>query len=139
MGSPRNTFFRAHTLYFTSHTLQALAESAGFTVVANNFQEHDNLRVLLRREAADTPRAGWLPGDALHRAALARTWPRYLAHRLAQGDNLARLRRRWEEKRTARQFANARELLDATYADLLARQAGPADHPVLAEQDREVA
>ena len=118
MGSPRNTFFRAHTLYFTAHTLRSVAQAAGFTVVANNFDDEDNLRVLLRRAPADEPTVGWMPSDALYRAALARTWPRYLAYRLAQGGNLVRLRRRWEEKRTARQFGNARELLDATYAAL---------------------
>lgn len=136
MGSPRNTFFRAHTLYFTANTLRALAEAAGFAVVANNFDEHDNLRVLLRRAPANAPRAGWLPSDALRRAALARTWPRYLAYRLAQGGNLARLRRRWEEKRTARQFGNARELLDATYAELTVQQLAPRERELTAAMEQ---
>lgn len=119
MGSPRNTFFRAHTLYFTAHTLRAVTQAAGFTVVANNFGDDDNLRVLLRRAPMDAPSRSWLPSDALHRAALARTWPRYLAYRLQQGGNLSRIRRRWEEKRRAREYASASELLDATYSNII--------------------
>jgi len=48
LSSPKNTFFRAHTLYFTSHSLVSVATAAGFEVVATNFDDATNLMVLLR-------------------------------------------------------------------------------------------
>lgn len=115
MSSPKNTFFRAHTLYFSAHSLAALARAAGFEVAAQNFEEGGNLRVLLRVAEAAAP-ATWAPSDALARGQQARRWSNYLLHRLKEGHAWRRHLRRLEEKRTAAQHADARSLLDATYA-----------------------
>jgi len=121
MSSPKNTFFRAHTLYFSAHSLGAVARAAGFEVAAENFEEGGNLRVLLRRNPrADEP-TQWLPSDALVRAQRARRWHRYLWQRLKEGHAWRRHASRLEEKRTAGSHADARSLLDATYAACVAR------------------
>lgn len=121
MSSPKNTFFRAHTLYFSAHSLRALAQAAGFEVVADNFQDGGNLRVLLR-PTPQAPAAAWQPSDALVRGQRARRWDQYLWHRLKEGHAWRRHATRLEEKRTASRFADARALLDATYAQHIARQ-----------------
>ncbi len=115
LSSPRNTFFRAHTLYFSAHSLRAVAAAAGLEVAAENFEEGGNLRVLLR-VARTAVAAQWAPSDALVRGQQARRWSRYLLHRLLEGRAWHRHLRRLEEKRTASQHADARLLLDATYA-----------------------
>lgn len=115
MSSPGNTFFRAHTLYFSAHSLRSLALAAGFEVVADNFGSGGNLRVLLRA-AATPPSFAWQASDALVQGQRARRWHRYLWHRLKEGHAWRRHLRRLEEKRTAGRYANARALLDATYA-----------------------
>lgn len=120
MSSPKNTFFRAHTLYFSAHSLRSLAQAAGFEVVADNFREGGNLRVLLRAIAQPAP-VPWQPSDALVRGQRARRWDQYLWHRLKEGHAWRRHASRLEEKRTASQFADARALLDATYAAHVAR------------------
>lgn len=115
MSSPNNTFFRAHTLYFSAHSLHLLVQAAGFELVADNFQEGGNLRVLLRPATQPAP-AAWRPSDALVRGQQARRWHHYLWHRLKEGHAWRRHLARLEEKRTARRYPDARALLDATYA-----------------------
>lgn len=115
MSSPCNTFFRAHTLYFSAHSLRSLALAAGFEVAADNFREGGNLRVLLRA-AAQAPDFSWQPCDALSKGQQARRWSRYLWQRLKEGHAWRRHLRRLEEKRTASRHTDAKSLLDATYA-----------------------
>ena len=114
MSSPCNTFFRAHTLYFSAHSLRSLALAAGFEVAADNFSEGGNLRVLLR-PAVEAPDFAWQPSDALSRGQQARRWSRYLWQRLKEGHAWRRHLRRLEEKRTAGRHTDAKSLLDATY------------------------
>jgi 2-polyprenyl-3-methyl-5-hydroxy-6-metoxy-1,4-benzoquinol methylase len=121
LSSPKNTFFRAHTLYFSAHSLRSVAQAAGFEVAAQNFEEGGNLRVLLRVAGAPAP-ANWQPSDALVRGQQARRWSNYLLHRLKEGHAWRRHLRRLEEKRTAAGHADARSLLDATYAAHVARR-----------------
>lgn len=119
MSSPRNTFFRAHTLYFSAHSLQAVAQAAGFEVVAHNFEPGSaggNLRVTLRVAPAGRPAPAWRPSDALQKGQQARRWHRYLWQRLREGHAWRRHIARVEEKRTAAGFSDARGLLDALYA-----------------------
>lgn len=115
LSSPGNTFFRAHTLYFSAHSLRSLALAAGFEVAADNFGEGGNLRVLLRAANGPAPLA-WHPCDDLAQGQRARRWSRYLWQRLKEGHAWRRHLRRLEEKRTASRHADARSLLDATYA-----------------------
>lgn len=120
MSSPGNTFFRAHTLYFSAHSLRSLAMAAGFEVAADNFSEGGNLRVLLRASSEPADKA-WQPSDALSKGQQARRWSRYLWQRLMEGHAWRRHLRRLEEKRTASQHADARSLLEATYAGHVAQ------------------
>ena len=122
LSSPRNTFFRAHTLYFSAHSLRAVVRAAGLEVVAENFQEGGNLRVLLQVARHRAP-VTWEPSDALLRGQEARRWSNYLLRRLIDGHAWRRHMRRLEEKRTAREHADARSLLDATYRGLVPHQA----------------
>ncbi|MFD0666816.1 class I SAM-dependent methyltransferase [Ramlibacter sp. MAHUQ-53] len=115
-SAPRNTFFRAHTLYFSPHSLRAVAHAAGFEVEADNFASRGNLRVVLRRSPAPAPEAPWAPSDALRQAQQARRWHRYLWERLRDGHAWRRHAARAEEKRTASAFGAPRPLLDAVYA-----------------------
>lgn len=121
LSSPGNTFFRAHTLYFSAHSLRSLALAAGFEVAADNFGEGGNLRVLLR-PAAEPQAHAWQPSDALAQGQQARRWSRYLWQRLKEGHAWRRHLRRLEEKRTAARHADARSLLEATYARPLAQR-----------------
>lgn len=126
MSSPGNTFFRAHTLYFSAHSLRALAQAAGFDIVSENFAEEGCLRVLLRPATQATP-AAWQPSDALVRGQQARHWHKYLWHRMKEGHAWRRHLRRLEEKRTARAYPDVSTLLDVTYAqhvERAKRQAG---------------
>jgi 2-polyprenyl-3-methyl-5-hydroxy-6-metoxy-1,4-benzoquinol methylase len=117
LSSPRNTFFRAHTLYFCDHSLRAVVRAAGLETVAGNGGSGGNLLVLLR--PAVVPQAAlWRPSDALLEGQRARSWPRYLAARLISGYPWQRLRTRRDEKATAARFARPRELLDSVYANL---------------------
>lgn len=118
--SPKNTFFRAHTLYFSAHSLRSVAQAAGFEVAAHNFDKGGNLRVLLRVADAPEP-ANWQPSDALVRGKQARRWSNYLLQRLKEGHAWRQHMRRLEEKRTAAGSPDARSLLDATYAEHVAR------------------
>ncbi len=119
MSSPRNTFFRAHTLYFSPHSLTAVARAAGFEVAADNFRDRSNLRVVLR--PAQPVAAPWQPSNALRLAQQDRRWHRYLWQRLREGHAWHRHASRAEEKRTASAFADPRELLDAAFAVRTAR------------------
>jgi SAM-dependent methyltransferase len=114
-GAPNNMFFRAHTLYFTAHTLPQVAQAAGFRVLADNFDEQENLRVVLEPDASIKPQ--FRPSNALLRAQEQRRWLPYLWRSLMAGRPLRRIRQRIEEKRTASRLADARAVLDCVYAD----------------------
>ena len=114
-GAPNNMFFRAHTLYFTAHTLPQVAQAAGFRVVADNFAEQENLRVVLQADDSVQPEVQ--PNDALLRAQAQRRWLPYLWRSLMAGRPLRRVRQRLEEKRTASRLADGRAVLDCVYAD----------------------
>lgn len=113
-SSPDNMFFRAHTLYFTAHSLQATVQAAGLEVVASQFGETGNLRVLLRSQPTSAPVASpWSPSQALVEGQHARGWPRYLWRRLTEGYLWRRWQSRREEAATAALYASPRDLLDA--------------------------
>jgi 2-polyprenyl-3-methyl-5-hydroxy-6-metoxy-1,4-benzoquinol methylase len=127
MCAPHTLYFRAHTLHFTPQTLRALARAAGLDVVAHNFDQPDNLRVLLKRQqvsAQDAPSANPQPGaaDVLLQAQARRSWPAYLAHTLLSGALWRKHLVRVEEKQTAARFAQPKALLDAVFDGLVKAQ-----------------
>ncbi len=140
-SSPDNMFFRAHTLYFTAHSLQTTVREAGLAVVASQFGETGNLRVLLQplpQRQAGVPEVGlvpapqaarWTPSDALMAGQRARSWPRYLVRRLAEGYLWRRWLARREESATARRYETPRSLLDGVYAGVALPRAGAAHPP----------
>jgi 2-polyprenyl-3-methyl-5-hydroxy-6-metoxy-1,4-benzoquinol methylase len=128
MCSPANAFFRAHTLYFTSQSLVQTAQAAGFEVLADNFTEHDNLRVVLAPADSTAARASFNCDHALARGKALRTWPRYLRQRIAEGYLWQRLRQRRDEKQQASRYPDGRHLLQALY--------GTADRPGAIEVQR---
>lgn len=130
MSAPGNTFFRAHTLYFTAHSLVAVARAAGLEMVANNFEDHANLRILLRKADAAGLAAqaaqqdalpAWSPDQGLRRGLALRRWHNYLWHGLRSGQPWRKQWTRIEERREASRHADVRALLDATYRDCLSR------------------
>jgi len=130
--APRYMFFRAHTLYFTQASLHQTLRAGGWSVVAHNHADDDNLMVLARPApdpgAAHVP-VRWQPGRALIEAQNRRTWPAYLADQLRSGRWLRKLRQRQEEKKTVRGVSSARSLLDALYQDDLRLPGAPAAAP----------
>jgi 2-polyprenyl-3-methyl-5-hydroxy-6-metoxy-1,4-benzoquinol methylase len=126
LSSPKNTFFRAHTFYFSAHSLDATVRAAGLERVAFNEGRNGNLLVLLRSgsaaqaEAAAQQAAPWRPDNALVLAQQQRAWSRYLMARIRSGYLFQRLRVRRDEKATAARFSQARELLDSVYAGQVA-------------------
>jgi SAM-dependent methyltransferase len=121
-SSPDNMFFRAHTLYFTAHSLQATVRAAGLEVVASQFGQTGNLRVLLRPQP-QPPNAqtgsSWVASDALMKGQRARSWPRYLWRRLTEGYLWRRWQARREEAATAARYASPQALLDAVASGAL--------------------
>jgi 2-polyprenyl-3-methyl-5-hydroxy-6-metoxy-1,4-benzoquinol methylase len=114
LSSPNNMFFRAHTLYFTSHALTAVAQAAGLRVVAHNFDAQANLLVLLQPDAA-LGQPVWQPDHSLVQGQAQRRWDRYLWSRLGSGYLWRRWLSRRNEKQTAAQHTHARDLLNAVY------------------------
>ncbi len=114
-GAPNNMFFRAHTLYFTAHSLPQLAHAAGFRVVADNFAEQENLRVVLEPDAS--VQATFKSDDSLLRGQAQRRWLPYLWRSLMAGRPIHRVKQRLEEKRTASRLADGRAVLDCVYTD----------------------
>ena len=115
MCSPANAFFRAHTLYFTAQSLMQTAQAAGFKVLADNFAEHDNLRVVLSPADSAAAGASFSCDHALDRGKALRTWPRYLRQRISEGYLWQRLRHRRDEKQQAARYLDGRHLLQALY------------------------
>lgn len=114
LSAPKNTFFKAHTLYFTAHSLTSVANAAGLRVVATNFDEESNLLVLLQPDAS-LPPVRWQPDDSLQVGQRARNWPNYIYQRIKSGYLPKRIAKRREEKAFASQFGNAVDLLRSVY------------------------
>lgn len=124
MCAPHTLYFRAHALHFTPQTLRALARAAGLDVVAHNFDQPDNLRVLLKRQevsAQDAPSAIPQPGAAsvLLQAQARRTWWAYLTHALLGGALWRKHRMRAEEKQTAARHTQPKTLLEAVFEGMV--------------------
>lgn len=115
MCSPANAFFRAHTLYFTAQSLRQTVEAAGFDVIADNFQDQTNLRVLLAPRTDGLGPVIFRCDGALARGKALRTWPRYLKQRIREGYLWKRLRARRAETMHASQYSDGRQLLHALY------------------------
>lgn len=129
LTSPGNTFFRAHTLYFSPHAMAQLARASDLEVVADDPRDGGNIRMLLRAARTGQPERAkrFVYDDALARAQRRRTWARYLTHRLLSGHLVKRLRGRREEERFASRFGDGRALLDSLFAwTANAPAAGPA-------------
>jgi len=124
-SSPKNVFFRAHTLYFTPHTLDAVMRAAGLEIVARSYGESANLMVLARRAQglADTVAPSYQPSNALLEGLHKRKWHRYLLRRVLEGHALKRLAIAREEKHSAAGYPDARTLLDSLYSQALAQKA----------------
>jgi len=124
-SSPKNVFFRAHTLYFTPHTLDAVMRAAGLEIIARSYGESANLMVLARRaqELADSVAPSYQPSNALLEGLHKRKWHRYLARRVLEGHVFKRLAIAREEKRSAAGYPDARTLLDGLYSQALAQNA----------------
>ncbi|MFN9450154.1 MAG: class I SAM-dependent methyltransferase [Rubrivivax sp.] len=122
LSSPKNTFFKAHTFYFSAHSLGATVRAAGLEQVAFNEGRNGNLLVLLRPAGAvaAAQAAAWRPDNALVQAQQQRAWARYLMARIRSGYLFQRLRARRDEKATAARFSNPRELLDSVFAGQVA-------------------
>jgi SAM-dependent methyltransferase len=116
LSSPKNTFFKAHTFYFSAHSLDATVRAAGLERVAFNEGRDGNLLVLLRPQGAAPAPATWRPDSALVQAQRQRAWARYLVARIRSGYLFQRLRARRDEKATAARFSHPRELLDSVFA-----------------------
>jgi len=101
-SAPNNMFFRAHTLYFAHTSLVSLVQSAGFAVVADNFEKSGNLRVVLRKSAAVA--FPWAFDGYLLRAQSRRGWLPYLWGSLLGGRLGRRLAARLEENRSAGRY-----------------------------------
>lgn len=118
--APHTLYFRAHTLHFSPATLRGVAARAGLRVVADNFSEGGNLRVLLAPDAAlqDTWMQHAAPAldDDLVVAQQRRRWWRYLVHRAADGYWLRKLATRVNERRVVRRHAEVKALLESVYA-----------------------
>ena len=117
--SPNYMFFRAHSLYFTAHTLRSMLVAAGFEVIHASAAAGDNLSIVAQPSSADqppspTPQAG----HALLQAQLQRKWPQYLWWQLRNGRVLEKLKRRQEEKASAAQFASGKALLTDLYKNV---------------------
>jgi len=116
IGAPNNMFFRAHTLYFAKPCLVSLVLSAGFAVVAANFERDENLRLLLRK--SETVPSPWHFDDHLMQAQLRRRWIPYLWSSLLNGKAGKRLAARREERQSASRFASDLDLLQSIYRGL---------------------
>jgi len=115
LSSPKNTFFKAHTLYFSPHSLRDVARAAGLKIVASDFSSTSNLLVLLQ-PCGEAATGHWQPDNSLLQAQADRSWPKYLMNRIASGYLFQRLRHRRNEKDTAAAFRSAKELLDGVYS-----------------------
>lgn len=121
LSSPKNTFFKAHTFYFSAHALAGVVRAAGLEMVASNEGRNGNLLVLLRpAEAQQAAATTWQPDDALWRAQQQRAWGAYLWARVRSGYLFQRLRSRRDERAQASRFQHPRELLDSVYDGQLA-------------------
>lgn len=98
--APSNVFFRAHTLYFSAHSLLAVARAAGLEPVGR-VDDAGNLRVLLRVAEPVPAAEAYAPDNGLSRAARARRWGPYLWRQLLSGRPLRRLGARRAERRAA--------------------------------------
>jgi SAM-dependent methyltransferase len=118
-GSPHYMFFRAHLLYFTRQSLRSLARAAGLDVVADNANEPDELRVVLKRAASRYGAQSFIfsPQSALVEAQRQRRWAPYLLNQFASGAGLKKLARRHEEKRTARALGTAKAIIERANAE----------------------
>jgi len=125
-SSPKNVFFRAHTLYFTPHTLDAVMRAAGLEIVARSYGESANLMVLARRaEGQAKPAAhSYQPSNALLEGLHKRKWHRYLVRRVLEGYTFKRLAIAREEKRSAAGHPDARTLLDSLYSQAVRISSG---------------
>lgn len=113
--SPNYMFFKAHTLYFTGHTLRTLLEKSGYKVVAHNPDNLDNLSLLA--QYVNSSNASPL-SDTSHPLVLAqkaRRWVPYLLRQLKDGQPVRKWRVHREEKQTAAQYADSLALLKDIY------------------------
>lgn len=117
LSSPKNTFFKAHTLYFTAHSLTSVANAAGLKTIATNFDEESNLLVLLKPDATLPSASIWTPDNSLLDAQHQRNWANYLYQRMTSGYLLKKIARRREEKKFTSQFNSPLKLLQKLYKE----------------------
>lgn len=117
--APSYMFFRAHSLYFTAHTLRHMLVAAGFEVLHASAPTDDNLSIVAQPSNTDhQPHPARQPGNALLDAQQQRKWPQYLWRQLVNGNALQKMKRRNEEKASAAQFATGKALLTQVYANV---------------------
>jgi SAM-dependent methyltransferase len=114
--APSYMFFRAHTLYFTAHSLRQALQTAGWKIVAQNPANSDNLLILAQPAPEATTAATWWNDGTLLAAQQRRTWPAYLAAQVLNGRWWFKLARQQQERHTAARFSAPDALLDALYA-----------------------
>jgi SAM-dependent methyltransferase len=112
---PSSKFFRAHTLYFTPHTLEKMIVSAGYSVLQVTTDELDNIRILAKPGAKTE-----LQRHAPHNRVLADLqaswhWLPYALGKARTGAPLGRLAKQIEERKTASNYQSAKQLLTAIY------------------------
>ena len=113
--SPNYMFFKAHTLYFTGHTLRTLLEKSGFKVVAHNPDNLDNLSLLAQYVNSNNASPLSDTSHPLVSAQKARRWVPYLLRQLKDGQPVRKWRVHREEKQTAAQYADSLALLKDIY------------------------
>jgi hypothetical protein len=108
-------FFKAHTLYFTGHTLRTLLEKSGYKVVAHNPDNLDNLSLLAQYVNSNNASPLSDTSHPLVSAQKARRWVPYLLRQLKDGQPVRKWRVHREEKQTAAQYADSLALLKDIY------------------------
>jgi 2-polyprenyl-3-methyl-5-hydroxy-6-metoxy-1,4-benzoquinol methylase len=112
--SPSNAFFRAHTLYFTVHSIRQVANEAGFEVHSGSSGAASNLSVVLRR-ASNPTRTKWSFDDGLLSAQAKRRWLPYILESVVAGRAHKKVAVRIEERLTASKFSTESELLSTIH------------------------
>ena len=117
--APDYMFFRAHSLYFTAHTLRHMLVAAGFEVIHASAATDDNLSIVVQPGNTSHSLSVARPdGNALLAAQQQRKWPQYLWRQLLNGNAVQKMKRRNEEKASAAQFSSGKALLTHVYKNV---------------------